>query len=298
MAPLKFEKLVCGSSVDLFKKDFAHENAWELEQSDAQKGSSFVNNIKLSKDSSIHGSTLAKCNIGPANVELKVQVDGKHYLELSAAHSKYTPVTFHAKGEADVPKGIYTGELAADHVLPVHSCQVKVNPFARDYSAFSLTRLNLCSGQLLVGTEITGRNCAFLSNYTSALGYKKEREDKTYAVSARLFGARGYGLTSLLGNVYAGKAHGSAQNAFSVALEHSFKDTNTKLRFAGLWHITEPNHPNPAYVKGKCDTDGNFAVTVFQRFNNTVAGALGVSFNAKESLSPSNVNYGLKMVVS
>ncbi|CDR96442.1 hypothetical protein, conserved [Babesia bigemina] len=298
MAPLKFEKLICGSSVDLLKKDFAHENLWELEHTDAQKGSNFVNNLKLNKDGNMLGSTLIKGDIGTLHAELKAQNSGAHYLEVSAVHPQYTPMTVHAKCEIDVPKGTYSGEVAADHVLPMNSSQLKVQPFSRDYSAFSFTNFKLNCGQVYAGAELTGKNCSLLTNYTGALGYKKQRDDKTYLVAARLFGAREYGLTSLVGNIYAGRAHGCAQNALAVALEHSFKDTTTKLKFAGLWHITEPHHPTPAYVKGRCDTEGNFAFTLFQRFSSNLAAAVGVDFNAKESVSPSTANYGFKMMLS
>ncbi|GIX62197.1 eukaryotic porin protein [Babesia caballi] len=298
MAPLKFEKLLCGPSVDLLTKDFAHENIWEVEQTDAQKRGNFVNNLKLDRNGALLGSTHLKCNVGPVHAELKMQNSAAHHIEMSAVNPKYTPMSVHGKYAFDISKGSKTCELVAEHVHPMNTSQLKVLPLVKSFSAFSLFNYRMNCRQLSCGTEVTGNDCNAFSNYSFGLGYKNTHKEKTYVVSARLFGEKDNLVKSLVGNIYAGTSHGSAQNALSVALEHNFSDAATKLKFAGLWHLTEPDHPTPAYVKGKCDTEGKIALTLFQRFNKNFAAAVGVDFNGKQPINPSNANYGFKVLLS
>nr|BAN64161.1 conserved hypothetical protein [Babesia bovis] len=189
-------------------------------------------------------------------------------------------------------------EVVAENVHPINTTQLKIIPFARDYSMFSLFNYKLNCCQLFGGMEVTGKNCTLFSNYTMALGYKRIRDEKTYQLSARVFGDKGALAKSFVGNVYVGTAHGDAQNAMAVALEHQLKDGHTKLMFSGLWHLTEPGHATPAFVKGKCDTDGQFALSYSQRFNKNIAGILTVGGNMNTTCDPATMNYGYKVTVS
>ncbi|GFE52857.1 eukaryotic porin, putative [Babesia ovis] len=298
MPALKFEKLLCGPSVDMFRKDFVHENLWEVEHADNQKGNNYTNNLYLNRDGHMTGSTCIKAEMGPVNAELKMCNSGEHYMEVSAVSPQYPTMKVLSKYVFNVANSTNGCELAAENVCPVNTSQVKILPFARDFSAFSIFNYKMDCCQVFCGTEVTGKNCALFSNYALGLGYKRQRDDRTYQFSARLFGERGTLAKSLVGNIYTATAHGDAQNAMSVALEHDFKSTNTKLMFAGLWHLTAPGNTTPAFVKGKCDTDGQVALSLFQRFNSNLAAIIGVEFNGKESINPAAANYGFKLLLS
>ncbi|ORM41170.1 uncharacterized protein BXIN_0378 [Babesia sp. Xinjiang] len=298
MPALKFEKLLCGPSVDLLKRDFVHENNWEVEHTDSAKGSNFTNNLYLHRNGHMVGSTCIKADVGPVNAELKMQNNGDHYIDMSVVNPHYPAMKVLSKYAFNVTKGTNTYEVAAEHVHPMNTSQIKILPFARNYSAFSLFNYKRECCQVFCGTEVFGNHGSVFSNYALGLGYKREKDGRSYLVSARLFGDKVDLAKSLVGNLYAGAAHGCAQNAMSVALEHEFKTAQTKLAFGGLWHLTVPDHPTPSYVKGKCDTDGQIALTLFQRFNKNLAAAIGVEFNGKESVNPAAARYGFKLFLS
>lgn len=84
MAPKTFENRLCGLSLDMFNKDYVHENLWDVEHTDAEKRVNFKNNLKLSKNGDMLGSTLFKGDCGVVHAELMLQNAGNNHVEASA----------------------------------------------------------------------------------------------------------------------------------------------------------------------------------------------------------------------
>lgn len=298
MAPKTFENRLCGLSLDMFNKDYVHENLWDVEHTDAEKRVNFKNNLKLSKNGDMLGSTLFKGDCGVVHAELMLQNAGNNHVEASAVNSSYKPLALHAKYAFDAAKKSNSLTMTAEHTLPWNVFQFKLMPCSNMYSAFSLFTYKANCWQLNGGAEVNGKRESLYSNHVFGLGYRNNHMGKTYVVSARMLGDQATPVKSIVGNAYAGtlNGNGNVQTALSVAVEHMLDDASTKLKFAGLWHISDGY--TPAYVKAKCDSDGQVAVTLFQRFNQKLAAAVGVNFNAKENVNPINANYGLKFFIS
>lgn len=298
MAPLAFEKPFCGPSLDMFNKYFAHENAWELEHTDSENKVNFVNNVKLARDGSLLGFTHLKGECGMFRGELKMQNAGPNHVDVTVAIPQYKDLSLYSKYAFDSIKKSSALTLAAEHVLPFNTTQFKYLPFVNQYSAFSLFTHNGGNWSLSGGAEVSGGVNGVYDGHVLGVGYKNSCHGKTYMLSARIFGGKEAAMNTLVGNVYAATAKGNAQNALSMALEHRFEDATTRLRFAGLWQFTDGTTANPSYVKAKCDTDGDVAVTYFQRFNEKLATAVGVNFKAREDATLANASYGFKVLIS
>ncbi|KAK1444870.1 hypothetical protein BgAZ_107760 [Babesia gibsoni] len=298
MAPLTFEKPLCGLSLDMFNKDFVHEHVWELEHGDATKKVNFVNNMKLTKDGRLFGFTNLKGECSWVRGEVKLQSAGTSHVDVATTAPLYKPLTLHSKFAFDTAKKNNVLTLAAEHALPFNTTQFKFFPYEDKFSAFSMLHLKGNTWTLTAGGEVTGLKKDPYGSHVVGAAYKNACCSRTYQLAARVFGDKEVPVKTVVGNVYASAARGFGQNAFAATVEHKLEDASNKLKFAGLWYMAGGTANAHCYLKGKCDSDGQVAVTVFQRFNERLAAAVGIDFNAKTQPALTNVNYGFKFLLS
>lgn len=294
MAPLIFKKVLLGPSLDIFTKDFAHENEWVLQQGDKTVSTDFNNLLQLNKDGTITGSTTIKHNTKFCDSELKLQTNGVQILDLKALCPAYEPISLGLRGTYDLKKDAKKLNLYLEHINKLNTTSLQVAPLGGGFSLFSLFNLPVLQKNVTLGAEVASQQLALPQELTLAATLKDRLHSKDFHLGILLNGTREKFFNKASGFAYASCNSLDKPKSLCASFEHNFKDNDFKLSFGALWYLTCVEHPNAAFLKAKCDSAAKVAVAITQKFNPSVTGTFGFEVNAKNPLS-NDLNYGMKI---
>lgn len=290
MAPLKFDKLLCGPSLDLFTKDFPHGNVWEVEHVAKGPKLELNNSVLLSKAEKLSGVATVKHNVFNFDTELKLNSAGVHSFDVFG-HSPFCPkLKVGSRYTHDGAKNKHSLLVTSEHVSDLVSSRAEVSPLALSYNVFSLFHFGPAKN-CTVGAEVVGKKLEKI-NFTLGTSYKRVLEGNTFLFALRLAGSCDQLVEKVLGNAHVTNEGLKAPTSLSVAFDHSVKEGTTALSFGGLWHLTPLDHPLGSFLKAKCDNNARVSVAYGQKLNGTVGLVFGVDFDAKKLASEPDLKYG------
>ncbi|EAN31347.1 hypothetical protein TpMuguga_03g00602 [Theileria parva strain Muguga] len=295
MSTLKFEKLLAGPSVDLFEKDFPHNNVWHVETLSKEPTLDMSSDFRLTRGEELAGLVTLKNVFHNFATELSLNSTGVHHLDVTTRLPFFPDATVGSKYLFDTDKNHHHFLLSSQVENKLLWSRLELKPLDFEYNFFSLLRFGSMH-RCLLGAEVSGQKLGKL-NVTVGSAYKREFGNNNFLLALRLFGNKDEYLNRLVGNVHVSKNESVKPAVLGVSFEHLLKEKKTKLAFGAHWNLTTLDDPHASFVKAKVDNEARVALSFCQKFNSLVTFLFGFDFNGKSPLHEPDVNYGLKLTL-
>ncbi|KAK2196033.1 Porin domain superfamily [Babesia duncani] len=297
MAPLKFERLLSGPVLDMFTKEYAHENFWEIEHNNNINAAKFINNYKFGRQGDVSAFTNIKGLLGKHS-ELKFQANGAHFVEVGYNVTGYKPLNLFVKGMLDDTKKRHLLDIHGEHITDLNTTGLKLGLVDRSFSLFTLFNLGP-QRQCTFGGEVDGGLLGQTGKLTLAAAYNKNADAQKYHVGIAMTGKFSVKdpAIKVLARAMATSNVKNYPKILAAEIEQGFKEAKPKFRVAGQLYLTPADHQTAAFVKAKCDSDAQVALAYSQKFSDSFTATLGCKFQGKDLLDNKNVQYGVKFNV-
>ncbi|UKK01102.1 hypothetical protein MACK_001915 [Theileria orientalis] len=293
MSTFKFEKLLVGPSVDLFDKEFPHNNVWQVETSSKDPSLELTSDFLLNRSEELFGLVTLKNVFPNFSSEVNLNSTGVHHLDVTTKLPFFPDATVGTKYLFDTDKNHHHFFVSSQVENKFMWSRFEMKPLDLEYNFFSLFKFGP-QKRCLVGAEVSGHKLGRV-NVTLGSAYKREFGNHNFLLGLRLFGNKDDYLDRVVGNVHLTKDEGVKPVSMGVKLDHSMKQKKTTLSFGAQWFLTSLDDPHTSFVKAKVDNDARVALSFSQKFNSLVSLLFGLDFNGKSPLHDPDVNYGVKL---
>ncbi|KAL8454671.1 hypothetical protein Emag_001379 [Eimeria magna] len=280
--------------LNLLKKGFPHDKAWDLEYKYMSKNPQITNTAGVNALGGFDASsTLVYC-AGDATAEVKVLSAGRSYVDVSYAIPQVPNLKISTMYERKGEKaGADAFDISTEYVAPRFHSLFNVNPFLRTFT----TSGTFTYDRFRFGGEVSGKLDASGIKYAVGASYAAPTTGaksgywlaavKTAPAGSMMFG-------KILGAVH-GKSFEGRGAELAAEIEYNIPDNKSNITFGGMWYM---NDEKDTVVKSKISHNGLLAVAVTHKVCSYLQATVGTQLDVTKGQSADNVKYGVKIDVS